>query len=169
MMKQQKIRVAPLLCAALLLGLSAPSALADCPPDYLNRPAVAAVSGQSGQPDYSGPYYPVSVEEYSEAGETRIRKTYQLSLSDDPALIPTGSFTRDGRTYRLLDITQKDEIGVDTKEHTETITQDSSTGEMAEILKVLPAQKNVTTEDGYTGTLILDHTSKQRRWQQPYL
>lgn len=157
-----KKHIAPLLCAALLAGVSVPTALADCPPGYRSQASPipsAETSEQTGDPTFSGPYYPVSVEEYSEAGEARIRKIYQLSLSDDPGLIPTGSFTRDGRTYHLLDITQKDEIGVDTKKHTETITQDSDTGEISEILKTLPAQKKVTTKDGYSGTLLLDHTS----------
>lgn len=157
-----KKHIAPLLCAALFVGASIPTALADCPPGYRSQATVSPAAGtaeQTGIPTYSGAYFPVSVEEYSEAGEARIRKIYQLSLSDDPSLIPTGNFVRDGHTYHLLDITQKDEIGVDTKEHTETITQDSDTGEMAEILKVLPAQKNVTTNDGYSGTLLLDHTS----------
>ncbi len=151
--------IAPLLFAVLLVGVTATTALADCPPDSVRLSSAAASSAEAGTPTYSGPYYPVSVEEYSEAGEARIRKIYQLSLSDDPGLIPTGSFTRDGRTYHLLDITQKDEVGVDTRDHTETITQDSDTGELSEILKVLPAQKKVTTKDGYSGTLLLDHTS----------
>lgn len=156
-----KKHIAPLLCAALLVGVSIPTALADCPPGFRSQAAAPAAetAEQMSSPTYSGAYYPVTVEEYSEAGEARIRKIYQLSLSDDPSLIPTGSFTRDGRAYRLLDITQKDEIGVDTKDHTETITQDSDTGEIAEILKVLPAQKKVSTKDGYSGTLLLDHTS----------
>ena len=56
-------------------------------------------------------YYPIAVEEYTAEGsdELRIQKVYQLSLSDDPSGIPTQDFERDGRTYRLLDITRKDE------------------------------------------------------------
>lgn len=54
---------------------------------------------------------------------------------------------------------RKDEVGVDTQPHTETITMDSDTGDLAEVLKRLDAQMEVTTEDGHTGTLVLDHTS----------
>ncbi len=154
-----KKHIAPLLCAVLLLGTSTTAVLADCPPDDVRLDRATAEAAGGAGPTSSGPYYPISVEEYAEAGETRIRKVYQLSLSDDPSLIPTGSFTRDGRTYQLLDITQKDEVGVDTKAYSEGITQDSDTGELSEILKVLPAQKKVTTKDGYTGTLLLDHAS----------
>ena len=105
--------------------------------------------------------YPVSVEEYTEDGTDahRIKKVYQLSLSDDPAGISTKPFDRDGVHYELLDLTMKNEVGVDTKDYAETVTQDSSTGDMAAILKQLDGQREVTTEDGYTGVLLLDHTS----------
>lgn len=106
-------------------------------------------------------HYPVSVEEYTYGplDELRISKVYQLSPSDDPSGIPTGEFDRNGRHYYLLDMVRKDEVGVDTQPHTETITMDSDTGDLAEVLKRLDAQMEVTTEDGHTGTLILDHTS----------
>ena len=106
-------------------------------------------------------HYPVSVEEYTYGplDELRINKVYQLSPSDDPSGIPTGEFDRNGRHYYLLDMVRKDEVGVDTQPNTETITMDSDTGDLAEVLKRLDAQMEVTTEDGHTGTLILDHTS----------
>ena len=49
-------------------------------------PVYAASADRTG--------YPIEVEELLEggAGERRIRKTYQLSLSDDPAEIPTDDF-----------------------------------------------------------------------------
>jgi len=106
-------------------------------------------------------HYPVSVEEYTYGplDELRINKVYQLSLSDDPSGIPTGDFDRNGRHYFLLDLIRQDEVGVDTQPHTETITMDSDTGELAVILQRLDGEKEVTTEDGHTGTLRLDHTS----------
>ena len=133
-----KQRIAALLCtAALAVGAAAPQALA------VER------------------HYPTSVETYLEGDSPRIRKVYQLSLADDPAGIPTGEFERDGLVYRLLDLTRKDEVGVDTRAHTETVTLDSATGELSEVLKLLDGQREAATEDGYAGTLILDHTSIQ--------
>ena len=38
-------------------------------------------------------------------------------LGDDPSLIPTEDFTRNGRHYYLLDMTRKDEVGVDVQTH----------------------------------------------------
>ena len=133
-----KKRIAMLLCAlSALLSVT-------------TLPALAAEQ-----------HYPVSVEEYTYGplDELRINKIYQLSLSDDPSGIPTENFDRNGRHYYLLDMVRKDEVGVDTQPHTETITMDSDTGDLAEVLKRLDAQMEVTTEDGHTGTLILDHTS----------
>lgn len=133
-----KKRIAMLLCAlSALLSVT-------------TLPALAAEQ-----------HYPVSVEEYTYGplDELRINKIYQLSLSDDPSGIPTEDFDRNGRHYYLLDMVRKDEVGVDTQPHTETITMDSDTGDLAEVLKRLDAQMEVTTEDGHTGTLVLDHTS----------
>ena len=104
-------------------------------------------------------YYPISVDEYTENGAPHIRKVYQLALTESPSLIPTDDFERDGYQYSLLDITQKNEVAVHTKEHSETVTQDSDTGDMSTILKRLDAQKEAATEDGYAGVLVLDHTS----------
>lgn len=103
--------------------------------------------------------YPIEVQEYMEGDNPRIRKVYQLSLNEDPAGIPTGDFERDGRLYYLLDMTRKDEVGVDTQPYTETVTLDSDTGKLEEVLKRLDPELELTTEDGYTGTLDLDYTS----------
>ncbi len=51
-----------------------------------------------------------------------------------------------------MGITQTHDIGVDSKPHSESITKDSDTGELSEVLKQLEGQKEVTTEDSYSGT-----------------
>ena len=129
-----KKRILTLLCTAVLaISIAAP-------------PALAA----------GGPFYPISVEEYTYGSfdELRINKVYQLSLSDDPSGIPTEDFERNGRRYFLLDMIKEDEVGVDTQDYTDTITQDLSA-----VLKQLDPHREVTTEDGYTGLLALDYTS----------
>jgi len=122
--------------------------------------ALAADASNTGQ---SASYYPISVEEYTygDFDELRINKIYQLSLADDPSLIPTEDFVRNGRRYYLLDMTRKDEVGVDIQTHTETVTQASDTNNLETILQRLDAEMEVTTEDGYVGILRLDHTSVQ--------
>jgi len=106
-------------------------------------------------------FYPIMVESYTIGNSDTpcIKKVYQLSLSDDPSRIPTDDFERFGYVYKLMDITQSHDIGVDSKAYSESITKDSDTGDLSEVLKQLEGQKEVTTEDGYAGTLLLDHTS----------
>jgi len=124
--------------------------------------AAEATASPSPEPERSC-YYPIKVEEYTSGplDELRIDKVYRLSLNDDPSGIPTGDFERGGRLYYLLDMVRKDEVGVDTQEHTETVTLASDTDKMDAILQRLEGELEVTTEDGYTGTLRLDHTSVQ--------
>ena len=120
---------------------------------------AAAVPALAVEPEQSASYYPTSVEEYMEGDSPRIKKVYQLSLADDPSQIPTEDFERDGRLYYLLDMTRKDEVGVDIQTITQTKTLASETNDMEQILQSLEPQMEVTTEDGYTGTLTLDHTT----------
>ena len=121
------------------------------------------VYAADAEPGTSSSYYPISVEEYTygDFDELRINKVYQLSLADDPSLIPTEDFVRNGRLYYLLDMTRKDEVGVDTQPYTQTVTMASDTDSMEAILQKLEAEIEATTEDGYTGVLRLDHTSVQ--------
>ena len=110
-------------------------------------PAMAAEE----PPRQDASYYPISVDEYTygELEEPRINKVYQLSLSDDPSLIPTEDFERDGLWFTLLDMTRKNEVGVDTQPYTETVTRPSKTNDMAQVLQALEAEMEVTTADGY--------------------
>ena len=139
-------RIFTILCALALVMAGSATAMAAEP--------------EAGQ---SASYYPISVEEYTYGplDELRVNKTYQLSLSDDPSLIPTEDFVRNGRRYFLLDMTRKDEVGVDIQTHTETVTKASDTNNLEAILQRLDAEMEVTTEDGYVGVLRLDHTSVQ--------
>ena len=137
------------ICALALLVASAAPALAAEAPSARPEPEQSC-------------YYPIKVEEYTgPLDEPRIDKVYQLSLGDDPSLIPTGDFERGGRHFYLLDMTRKDEVGVDTQAHTETVTLASDTNKIDAILKRLDAEMEFTSEDGYTGILRLDHTSVQ--------
>ena len=122
--------------------------------------ATTALAAEAPMPSC---YYPISVEEYTYGplDEPRINKVYQLSLSDDPGLIPTDDFERGGRHFYLLDMTWKNDVGVDVQTHTETVTLASDTNKLDDILQRLDAEMEVTTEDGYTGVLRLDHTSVQ--------
>ena len=144
--------------AALLLALSL------CPCSALAAGDGAAENMETATaPAQAEPpaLYPTEVLEYTagDLDEPRISKTYELSPTDDPALIPTGDFERSGRVYTLLDIIKEDQTEIDTKEHIEVVTLETDTSDMAEILQLLEPELEITTEDGYTGTLTPDYTN----------
>ena len=103
--------------------------------------------------------YPVEVTEYMEGDSSRLKKIYVLAPTDDPSLIPTEDFDREGQTYTLLDITRQDQVETDTRDYTETVTLESKTKDMDAILPQLTATLEVDTEEGYTGVLTLDTAS----------
>lgn len=123
--------------------------------------ALAAESAENPPPVRSAALYPTDVVETVEGGNRRLEKVYLLTAADNPANIPTEDFEREGYHYTLLDVTRQDYTESETKEHTETITLDSDTKDMNQIMPQLAATKEVTTEDGFTGILTLDTTSVQ--------
>lgn len=152
-----KHRIFPAM-AALFLALSL------CPSALAAEGGGEPTAGQEASAQTERPaLYPVEVQEYTagDSDEPRISKTYELSHTDDPSLIPTGDFERSGRRYTLLDIIKEDQTETDTKEHIEVITLETDTKDMAEILKLLEPELEVTTEDGYTGVLTPDYTNLQ--------
>lgn len=132
-------RTAAALCLAALLACS------------LICPALAAGDA----------LYPVEVTEYMEGDCPRLEKVYVLTPADDPTLIPTEDFEREGLTYTLLDVTRQDQVETDTRDYTETVTLESKTKDMDAILPQLTATLEVDTEEGYTGVLTLDTASIQ--------
>lgn len=132
-------RTAAALCLAALLACS------------LICPALAAGDA----------LYPVEVTEYMDGDSPRLEKVYILTPTDDPALIPTEDFEREGLTYTLLDVTRQDQVETDTRDYTETVTLESKTKDMDAILPQLTATLEVDTEEGYTGVLTLDTASIQ--------
>ena len=111
--------------------------------------------------DTRDPYRPVKVESYTwgDFDEIRIMRTYQLSPVDDPAGIPTQDFEDHGWVYHMVEMTSEEQVGTDSRQITRTVTKSSDTDNTEKILRKLDAAMDVTTDDGYSGTLRLDHTS----------
>ncbi len=138
------------LASALLLALAA-------------LPCTALAAETEGtEPAQGAPppavLYPAEVRTSEENGMIRLEKVYYLSTRDDPAAIPTGDFDREGRHYTLLDVLKNDLSETDAKDYIEVVTLDSSTKDMAEIIKTLEPEREIATEDGYTGILKPDYT-----------
>ena len=138
------------LASALLLALAA-------------LPCTALAAETEGtEPAQGAPppavLYPAEVRTSEENGMIRLEKVYYLSTRDDPAAIPTGDFDREGRHYTLLDVLKNDLSETDSKDYIEVVTLDSGTKDMAEIIKTLEPEREIATEDGYTGILKPDYT-----------
>lgn len=144
------------LCAGLLLCTMAGTALAAEPQTEPDITPMLSLEEPMPEPMS---VYPTEVRASEENGIYRLEKVYCLTAGDDPATIPTDDFDREGHRYTLLDLLKTDQTETDSKEHTEVLTMNTDTKDMAEILKLLKPELEVTTEEGYTGILSLEHTS----------
>jgi len=97
--------------------------------------------------------YPTSITR-SEDG-TEIRKFYDLSPEDDPAGIPRSDFEQDGFHYTLTDLLKQELPENESRQHTETVSLESKSKDMASVLALLPQQREFVTDDGLSGTLTL--------------
>lgn len=148
--------VSSLLCLMLMLCMMTGTALAAKDAAGTDEAALTLPEESTPQPVS---VYPAEVRVSEENGIYRLERIYYLTSADDPAAIPTADFEREGRSYTLLDLLKNDLTETDTKEHIEVLTLNTNTKDMAEILKLLSSELEVSTEDGYSGVLALDHTS----------
>ena len=121
-------------------------------------PATALAAGAENAEPPPAALYPAEVRTSEENGVIRLEKVYYLSTRDDPAAIPTGDFDREGRHYTLLDVLKNDLSETETQDYIEVVTLDSDTKDMAAIIQTLEPEREITTEDGYTGVLKPDYT-----------
>jgi hypothetical protein len=91
-------------------------------------------------------------------GKRIITKTYTLSAEDNPDALIEKPFKCDGFEYFYTSITKEERRFEDTKHHSETVTLDAVTDNLADILANL-APTLEYEHDGYTGLLHLDHTT----------
>ena len=153
-------RVLSMLCAVMMLCCMTGTAMAAEMPETVPEEAVPLTELlEQTTPEAAPTIYPAEVRASEENGIPRLEKVYYLTAKDDPASIPTADFEREGRTYTLLDILKNDQTETHTIDHIEVITQESKTKDMAEIIKVLEPELEISTEDGYTGILALDYTT----------
>ena len=97
--------------------------------------------------------YPTSVIQNEDG--TEIRKFYDLSPEDDPSGIPRSDFEQDGFHYTMTDLLKQELPENESRQHTETVTLESKSKDMATGLALLPQEKEFITEDGLAGTLTL--------------
>ena len=97
--------------------------------------------------------YPTAITRSDDGSE--LKKLYDLGPEDDPAGIPRSDFEQDGIHYTLTDLLRQELPEHDERQHTETVSLQSPSKDMASVLSLLPQEREFVTEDGYTGTLTL--------------
>lgn len=117
----------------------------------LALPASAATISDAADPES---LYPVDI--ILNLDNREIRKVYDLSPSTDPSTLPMATFERDGLEYSCTDILREVIIGTETQTLSQTETVESKKKDLETLLSLLPQEREVTTEEGFTGTLRLD-------------
>lgn len=103
--------------------------------------------------------YPSEVHHYERNHKRVIEQIYELNHDQEPSDKICEDFAQDGYFYTLESITKNTDFTVDKKEHRETVTVESKSKNIGDIMPLLAKTKVVTTADGYNGTLSLDESS----------
>lgn len=91
-------------------------------------------------------------------GSQQLIKTYVLSPDADPQGLIEEPFEQEGYLYTFADIVKEDNHISDTLYHRKTVTVETASNDLSEILEHL--EPSIDYDDGtYKGTLALDHTS----------
>lgn len=106
----------------------------------------------------SAAYVPEDVITENRDGRQLIIKTYTLSPQDDPSALIQQPFDLEGFHYEHMETVKEDLTFQDARQHTETVTLETSTDDLAAILAELSPSMEYA-KDGYTGVLMLDHTT----------
>lgn len=117
---------------------------------------LALSASAAGISDVANPesLYPVDI--ILDLDSREIRKVYDLSPSTDPSTLPMAAFERDGLAYNCTDILREVIIGTETQPLAQAETVESKKKDLETLLTLLPQEREVTTEEGFTGTLRLD-------------
>lgn len=95
-----------------------------------------------------------------EVGELKtIQKVYVLPKTESTDIIPVAEFTEDEIKYAFTELLTQDNSQEDIKEHTETISIHTSSANTEKVISQFEPTMEVSTEDGYAGTLEFDYTT----------
>lgn len=88
-----------------------------------------------------------------------VEKVYVLPKDSDENLIPQEAFTENDVEYIFEEMKVKDNSEEDTKEYSENLNFHTSTNDAETVVALFSSTVEVTTEDGYVGTLTFDHST----------
>lgn len=94
------------------------------------------------------------------SGECKtVEKVYVLPKDSDESLISKETFTENDVEYIFEEIKVKDNSEKDAKEYSENVNYHTSTNDAETVVALFSPTVEVTTEDGYVGTLTFDHST----------
>lgn len=88
-----------------------------------------------------------------------VEKVYVLPNTEDGSSIPTENFTENETEYAFAELKRQDNTQEDAKEHTETVSSHTDTNDTQTVISKFKPTIEVSTEDGYMGTLEFDYTA----------
>ena len=100
--------------------------------------------------------YPSQVSYNLSNGIFEVRKTYEMQANQEPSAQVKQGFEQDGYSFVLTDMLRQELPEQQSKAYTENVTVSSDSKELTAILPLLADTKEITTEDGFAGTLKLD-------------
>jgi len=103
--------------------------------------------------------YPCDINESENNGLRQMVKTYELDAGESPDCISKDSFENGGWLYAFTDLTKKDSPVYVTKGDSVSVSIDSDTKDIDEIMSKLAPTLPYSSPDGYTGLLSLDISS----------
>lgn len=103
--------------------------------------------------------YPAEVHQYERNHKRMIEQIYELDHNQELSAETKQEFSQDGYFYTLESITKNTDFTIDKKEHHETVTVESGSKNIGDIMPLLVKTKAVTTADGYNGVLKLNESS----------
>ncbi len=88
-----------------------------------------------------------------------IQRVYVLPKTESSDVIPTEEFTEDKTKYAFTELLTEDNSEEDVKEHIEKISIHTSTSNTQTVISQFEPTMEISTEDGYAGTLEFDYTT----------
>ncbi len=95
-----------------------------------------------------------------QAGELQtIQKVYVLPKTENADAIPKDGFTEGETEYAFTELLTQDNAREEIREHTETVSIHTDTSNTQTVISKFKPTMEISTEDGYAGTLEFDYTT----------
>lgn len=102
---------------------------------------------------------PVEIIRGQTEDKQTIEKVYILQKDENPDEISRDAFTEAETEYTFVEMKTQDNSKEETKEHSETVSIQTSTGNAQAVIPEFKTELDISTEDGFTGKLKPDFST----------